>query len=59
MIQLELLHYGYFFVFLGTVFEGDATLLTAAFLARRGHLDLLWVLALATLATLLADEPLG
>lgn len=56
MIQLELLHYGYLFVFFGTIIEGNATLLTAAFLAHRGRLNLFWVLVFAAAATLLADQ---
>ncbi len=56
MIESELLHYGYLFVALGTVFEGDATLLTAAFLAHRGYLRLSWVMSIAGLSTLAANQ---
>jgi membrane protein DedA with SNARE-associated domain len=47
---------GYLLVFVGSLLEGDATLLTAAFLAHQGHLDLTWVMALAALASTLANE---
>lgn len=56
MIELELLHYGYLFVFFGAIAEGDATLLTASFLARRGYLDFRWVLIVAALGTIVANQ---
>lgn len=56
MIELELLHYGYLFVFVGAIVEGDATLLTASFLARRGYVDFLWVLIVAALGTIAANQ---
>ena len=56
MIETELLHHGYLFVFLGTIFEEDATLLTAAFLAHRRYLHLSWVLIIAALSTLAVNQ---
>lgn len=56
MIETELLHYGYLVILLGTVVEGDATLLTAAFLAHRGYFRLSLVLLAAALATLAASH---
>lgn len=56
MIEVELLHYGYLVVLLGTVLEGDATLLTASFLARRGYLSFLSVICLAGFATIAANQ---
>ncbi len=56
MIESELLHYGYLFILVGTVIEGDATLLTAAFLAHRGYFRLSWVMIAACLTTLLASH---
>jgi membrane protein DedA with SNARE-associated domain len=56
VIENELLHYGYLFVFVGTIFEGDATLLTAAFLAHRGYLRFSWVLLIAALATIATNQ---
>ncbi len=56
MIEFELLHYGYLFVFLGSIAEGDATLLAAAFLAHRGYLQIAWVLIIAFLGTLIASQ---
>ena len=40
MIETELSRHGYWFVFVATVIEGDATLLTAAFLASVRRLRL-------------------
>ncbi|MEZ5399068.1 MAG: DedA family protein [Bryobacteraceae bacterium] len=56
MIESELLHYGYLFVIAGTILEGDATLLTAAFLAHRGYFRLSLVLALAGVATIASSH---
>lgn len=56
VIQVELLHYGYIFVFIGAILEGDATLLTASFLARRGYLQFLPVLLVAGMATIAANQ---
>lgn len=56
MIELELLQYGYLFVFLGSIAEGDATLLAAAFLAHRGYMQFAWVLILAFLGTVIASQ---
>jgi membrane protein DedA with SNARE-associated domain len=56
VIESELLHYGYLFVFAGTIVEGDATLLTAAFLAHRGYFKLSWVLLIAALSTAAASH---
>lgn len=56
MIENELLHYGYLFVFLGTIVEGDATLLTAAFLAHRGYFRFSLVLLIAALTTIVASQ---
>lgn len=51
MLEWGLLHYGYVIVFLGTILEGDATLLAAAFLAHRGYFRLPLVILVATLST--------
>ena len=55
-METELLKYGYLFIFLGTLVEGDATLLTAAFLAHRGYFRLPWVMAVAFLASVIASH---
>ena len=47
---------GYLLVFLGSLIEGDATLLTAAFLAHQGYLNFAGVLAVAALSSTLANE---
>jgi membrane protein DedA with SNARE-associated domain len=46
----------YLLVFLGSIVEGDATLLTAAFLAHQGHLSFPGVLAIAALASTMTNE---
>ena len=56
MLQDELLHYGYFMVFGGSIIEGDATMLTAAYLAHGGYLNMPLVVTVATSATFLADQ---
>jgi membrane protein DedA with SNARE-associated domain len=47
---------GYILIFFGSIFEGDATLLTASFLAHRQHFTLAGVMAVATAATTVANE---
>ena len=56
MIETELLQYRYVFIVFGTIFEGDATLLAAAFLAHRGYFQLQWVLLIASLSTAAANQ---
>jgi membrane protein DedA with SNARE-associated domain len=51
-----LLSYGYVIVFLGSIFEGDATLLCASFLARRNVMSFAGVLVTAAAATTLFNE---
>jgi membrane protein DedA with SNARE-associated domain len=51
-----LLNYGYIFVFFGSIFEGDATLLGASFLAHRHMLSLVAVIAVATIASTAWNE---
>ena len=51
-----LLSYRYVIVFLGSIFEGDATLLGASFLAHRQVLSFAAVLATAAAATTLFNE---
>ena len=51
-----LLSYRYVIVFLGSIFEGDATLLCASFLARREVMSFGAVLATAAAATTLFNE---
>ncbi|MEO5924371.1 MAG: VTT domain-containing protein [Bryobacteraceae bacterium] len=48
-------HYGYWMVAAGTVVEGNATVITASFLAHRGYLNLLWVCALACFVTVVEN----
>lgn len=51
-----LLSYRYLFVFLGSIFEGDATLLAATFLAHRRVISLTAVIVTATIATTAWNE---
>ena len=56
MLEHAITRYGYLVLFAGTMVEGDAFLLAAAFLAHRGYLHLPLVLAVATTATMVADQ---
>ncbi len=55
-LETFLLAYGYFAVFVGTLLEGDATLLAAGYLVRRGYLELGSVLLIAALGALVKDQ---
>ena len=54
MLTDAVLHYGYVVIFAAAAVEGDATLLTATFLAHRGyfHLDVVMVVAGAATVTI-------
>lgn len=56
MLTTELLRYGYFLLFVAAAFEGDASLLTATFLAHRGYFSLPAVIAIAAVATCCANQ---
>jgi membrane protein DedA with SNARE-associated domain len=51
-----LLHYGYALLFFGVIVEGDATLVTAAYLSHRGYLRLWIVFLVAGGATAIANQ---
>ena len=51
-----ILRYGYALVFLSAAVEGDATLLTATFLAHRGYLKLDVVIVVAAAATVAINQ---
>jgi membrane protein DedA with SNARE-associated domain len=51
-----LLRYAYVALFVGCIVEGDATLITAGFLAHRGFLRLWLVILVAAVATTMANE---
>jgi membrane protein DedA with SNARE-associated domain len=51
-----ILRYGYAMIFVAAAAEGDATLLTAAFLARRGYLHLDLVMLVAASATIAINQ---
>jgi membrane protein DedA with SNARE-associated domain len=51
-----LLRYGYVLLFFGVIVEGDAALITAAYLAHRGYLRVSAVFLVAAVATTLANQ---
>jgi membrane protein DedA with SNARE-associated domain len=52
VIENLLREYGYFFVYFGTLFEPDATLVASTFLAHRGYFQIGFVWFIATLSTI-------
>jgi membrane protein DedA with SNARE-associated domain len=56
MLTTELLNYGYVLLFIAAAVEGDASLLTATFLARLGYFNLAGVIATAAVATCCANQ---
>lgn len=56
MLTTELLRYGYVLLFIATAFEGDASLLTATFLAHRGYFSLPVVIVTSAVATCCANQ---
>jgi membrane protein DedA with SNARE-associated domain len=56
MLARIIVHYGYVFIFAGVAMEGDATLVTAAFLAHRGAFSLWRVILTALIATVLTNQ---
>lgn len=50
--------YGYFAVFFGSFIEGESIILTAGVMAYKGYLNLFYIIILAFLGTLLADQAL-
>jgi membrane protein DedA with SNARE-associated domain len=50
------LHFGYVMVFFASAIEGDTTLLTATYLARRGYLRIDLVVLTATLGTIAVNQ---
>jgi membrane protein DedA with SNARE-associated domain len=48
--------YGYAALILGTILEGETPLVMAGFAARRGYLDLSWVIAAACAGSLAGDQ---
>ena len=56
MLTDLVVHYGYLMVVAGVIFEGDATLVTAAFLAHRGYLNLTTVMALGAATSLIMNQ---
>src|SRR5689334_5512794 len=50
------MRYGYLMVAVGVMFEGDATLATASFLAHRGYLNLYAVMLVAGAASIAINQ---
>jgi len=48
--------HGYWALFVGTFLEGETILVLAGFAAHRGYLQLPWVIAVATVGTMLGDQ---
>lgn len=57
-MQYLLLHYGYAFLILGLILEGDATLVAAVILAGDAYFSLRWVIGLALGVSFVANEVL-
>ncbi len=55
-LESHLLEYGYIVVLIGMIFESDATLLTAAFLAHRGYFSFTAVVVIALVTTITMNE---
>lgn len=56
LIESLIQHYGYLALFVGTLFEGEAIVVLAGFAAHRGFLHLSWVMIVAFVGTVLADQ---
>ena len=56
MLTAEFLRYGYIVIFIAAAIEGDASLITATFLARLGYFSLAGVIATAAAATVFANQ---
>lgn len=56
MFEYIVVSYGYPALFVGAFLEGEIVLVIAGFLSRIGYLNLPWVLAVALVATILADQ---
>ncbi|NOZ74205.1 MAG: DedA family protein [FCB group bacterium] len=50
--------YGYWALAVGILMEGETILVVAAFLARRGYLELHWVILIAFIGTYITDQTL-
>jgi len=57
-LQHFLLHYGYAFLVLGLIVEGDATLVAAVILAEQNYFSLRWVVGLGIVVSALLYEAL-
>ena len=55
-LLLLIQHYGYFFVFIATLFEGETVVALAGFAAFQEYLDLEWVILAAFLGGMCGDQ---
>lgn len=55
-IENLIISYGYLFLFMGTMIEGEAVLLAAAILAQQGYLELRWVVFVAFAGAVIAAQ---
>src|SRR5271169_5241270 len=56
MLTTEIIRYGYVLLFIAAAVEGDASLMTATFLAHLGYFSLAGVIATAAAATCCANQ---
>ena len=56
MLEQEILKYGYALLFVGGLFEADAFLITAAFLAHRHYLDIRVVIPVSMISSFIANQ---
>ncbi len=56
MLEQEILKYGYALLFIGGLFEADAFLITAAFLAHRHYLDIRIVIPISMASSFIANQ---
>jgi membrane protein DedA with SNARE-associated domain len=55
-VETFIQNYGYLAILVGTFFEGETILILGGFAAQRGYLELPWVIAVAFIGTLCADQ---
>lgn len=56
MLEYFIVQYGYYALFVGSLLEGELVLIIAGFLAHLGLFNLPWVVAVALVGTIIADQ---
>src|SRR5207237_8294912 len=56
VVELLLLKYGYFLIFVGVIFEGEAVLVAGSFLASRGYFNISTVALVALAANTMSAQ---